>query len=116
MLDVINQDYLRTARAKGLREGRVIFRHALRNALIPLVTIFALDMPYIIAGAVFVETIFAWPGMGRLYYQAALQRDYPLLMAILMIGAGTILVSNLMADLLYAFLDPRIKYEGATQG
>ena len=77
MLDVIHQDYLRTARAKGLSERRVIFRHALRNAIIPLVTLFALDLPYLFGGTVFVEMIFAWPGMGRLYYQAALQRDYP---------------------------------------
>jgi peptide/nickel transport system permease protein len=110
MLDVIHQDYLRTARAKGLPERVVIFKHALRNALIPLVTLFALDLPYIFSGAVFVETIFAWPGMGRLYYQAALQRDYPVLLAILIIGAGFILISNLIADILYAVLDPRIRY------
>jgi peptide/nickel transport system permease protein len=110
MLDVIHQDYLRTARAKGLSERVVIFRHALRNALIPLVTLFALDLPYLFSGAVFVETIFAWPGMGRFYYQAALQRDYPVLMAILIIGAGFIIVSNLLADIVYASLDPRIRY------
>jgi peptide/nickel transport system permease protein len=111
MLDVIHQDYLRTARAKGGREWQVIFKHALRNALIPLVTLFALDIPYLFGGAVFVETIFAWPGMGRLYYQAALQRDYPLLMAILIIGSVIIIISNLLADVLYAYLDPRVRYE-----
>lgn len=111
MLDVIHQDYLRTARAKGLSERRVIFRHALRNAIIPLVTLFALDLPYLFGGTVFVEMIFAWPGMGRLYYQAALQRDYPILMAVLTIGAGFIILSNLIADILYAFLDPRIRYQ-----
>jgi peptide/nickel transport system permease protein len=110
MLDVIHQDYLRTARAKGLPERQVIYIHALRNALIPLVTLFALDLPYIFSGAVFIETIFAWPGMGRLYYQAALQRDYPILMAILIIGAGLIILSNLLADILCAALDPRIRY------
>ena len=110
MLDVIHQDYLRTARAKGLPERQVIYIHALRNALIPLVTMFALDLPYIFSGAVFIETIFAWPGMGRLFYQAALQRDYPILMAILFIGAGLIILSNLLADILYAALDPRIRY------
>jgi peptide/nickel transport system permease protein len=110
MLDVIHQDYLRTARAKGLSERRVIYKHALRNALIPLLTLFALDLPYIFSGAVFIETIFAWPGMGRLYYQAALQRDYPVLLAILIIGAVFVLLSNLLADILYAFLDPRIRY------
>jgi peptide/nickel transport system permease protein len=111
MLDVIHQDYLRTARAKGLAERAVIYRHGLRNALIPLVTMLALDMPYIITGAVFVEMIFAWPGMGRLYYQSALDRDYPVLMAILILSAGFIIISNLVADLLYAVLDPRIRYE-----
>jgi peptide/nickel transport system permease protein len=110
MLDVIHQDYLRAARAKGLPERRVIYKHALRNALIPLVTLFALDVPYIFGGAVFIETIFAWPGMGRLYYQAALQRDYPVLMGVLIIGAGLIILSNLVADILYAYLDPRIRY------
>ncbi len=110
MLDVIHQDYLRTARAKGAPESRVLGRHALRNALIPLITLFALDMPYIFSGAVFIETIFSWPGMGRLYYQSALQRDYPVLMAVLIIGAGFIILSNLLADVLYATLDPRIRY------
>ncbi len=111
MLDVINQDYLRTARAKGLSQNRVMFKHALRNALIPLVTILALDLPFIIGGAVFIEMLFAWPGMGLLYYQAALQRDYPILMAVLIIVGITIILSNLAADVLYAYLDPRIRYE-----
>jgi peptide/nickel transport system permease protein len=111
MLDVLHQDYLRTARAKGLPERLVLYKHALRNALIPLVTMFALDLPTIFAGAVFIEIIFSWPGMGRLYYQAATQRDYPILLAILIIGAGLILLSNLLADILYAFIDPRIRYE-----
>jgi peptide/nickel transport system permease protein len=111
MLDVIHQDYLRTARAKGLPERWVLYRHALRNAVIPLVTLLALDLPYVISGAVFVEMLFAWPGMGRLFYQAAEQRDYPVLMGILIIGAGAIILSNLLADILYAYLDPRVRYE-----
>ena len=110
MLEVIHQDYLRTARAKGLPESRVLYKHALRNALIPLVTLFALDLPYVFGGAVFVEMLFSWPGMGQLYYQAALQRDYPILLAILIIGAVFILLSNLLADIFYAILDPRIRY------
>ncbi|MCX6078959.1 MAG: ABC transporter permease [Chloroflexi bacterium] len=110
MLDVINQDYLRTARAKGLSARKVMFKHALRNALIPLVTLLALDLPYIFGGAVFIEMLFAWPGMGLLYYQAALQRDYPILMAVLIIGGISIILSNLLADVLYAYLDPRIRY------
>ena len=111
MLDVIHQDYLRTARAKGVPERTVIFKHALRNALIPLITLLALDLPYIFGGAVFIEMIFSWPGMGLLYYQAVLQRDYPVLMAVLVIGAMFIIVSNLLADILYAYLDPRIHYD-----
>jgi peptide/nickel transport system permease protein len=110
MLDVIHQDYLRTARAKGLSQSQVMFKHALRNALIPLVTLLALDLPYILGGAVFIEMIFSWPGMGLFYYHAALQRDYPVLLAILIIGAIAIILSNLLADVLYAYLDPRIRY------
>jgi peptide/nickel transport system permease protein len=110
MLDVIHQDYLRTARAKGLPMRTVIYKHALRNALIPLITLLALDLPYIFTGAVFVEILFSWPGMGRLYYQAALQRDYPLLMAVLIISAAFIILSNLLADILYGYLDPRVQY------
>ena len=111
MLDVIHQDYIRTARAKGLKEFRVLFKHALRNALLPLVTIFALDLPYIFAGSLYAEIIFSWPGMGRLYYQAALDRDYPLLMAVLTIGTVAVIFSNLLADIVYAKLDPRIHYD-----
>jgi peptide/nickel transport system permease protein len=111
MLDVIHQDYIRTARAKGLTEKRTLFIHALRNALLPLVTIFALDLPYIVAGSLYVEIIFSWPGMGRLYYQAAMDRDYPLLMAILIIGTAVVILSNLLADIVYAMLDPRIHYD-----
>jgi peptide/nickel transport system permease protein len=111
MLDVIHQDYVRTARAKGLKERNVLFKHALRNALLPLVTIFALDLPYIFAGSLYVEILFSWPGMGRLYYQAALDRDYPLLMAILTFGTVVVILSNLLADIVYARLDPRIHYD-----
>ena len=111
MLDVIHQDYIRTARAKGLSERLVMFRHALKNALIPLVTILALDIPYIFAGSLYVELIFSWPGMGRLYYQAATGRDYPLLMAILIITASFTVIANLMADIAYGYLDPRIRFE-----
>jgi peptide/nickel transport system permease protein len=111
MLDVVHKDYLRTARAKGLPEWMVLYKHALRNALIPLITMLAIDLPYIFGGAVFVETIFSWPGMGRLYFTAAVDRDYPVLLAILIIGAGTIILCNLLADLLYSFLDPRVRYD-----
>jgi len=111
MLDVIHQDYIRAARAKGLRERSVRYEHALRNAAIPLITMFALDIPFIFAGTVYVELLFSWPGMGRLYYQAATGRDYPVLMAILIIGAGLVFVCNLLADLGYAYLDPRVRYD-----
>ncbi len=111
MLEVINQDYIRTARAKGQSERVVLYKHALKNALIPLVTMFALDFPYIFAGSVFVELIFSWPGMGRLYYDAATYRDYPILLGVLIIGAGLIIISNLLADIGYAFLDPRVRYD-----
>jgi peptide/nickel transport system permease protein len=111
MLEILPLDYLRTARAKGVPERMVLFKHAFRNAVIPLITLLALDMPYIFTGAVLTETVFAWPGMGRLYYQSAVERDYPLLLAVLMIGAAFIILSNLLADILYAYLDPRIRYE-----
>ena len=110
MLDVIHQDYIRTARAKGFSERAVMLRHALKNALIPLVTIFALDIPYIFAGSLYVEIMFSWPGMGRLYYQAATGRDYPLLMAILIIASAFTVLANLLADIAYGFLDPRIRF------
>jgi len=111
MLDVVHQDYVRTAHAKGLTMSKVYFKHALRNALLPLVTVFALDLPYIFAGSLYVEIIFAWPGMGRLYYQAAIDRDYPMLMGILIIGTVAVILSNLLADMIYAKLDPRIHYD-----
>jgi peptide/nickel transport system permease protein len=109
MLEVIHHDYVRTARAKGLRERVVILRHAFRNAAIPLVTLMALDLPFLFTGALFAEVIFSWPGMGRLFYQAAERRDYGLLMAIIMITSLLIIIANLIADIVYAWLDPRIK-------
>jgi peptide/nickel transport system permease protein len=110
MLEVIHQDYVRTARAKGLRERVVVLRHAFRNAAIPLVTLMALDLPYLFSGAVFTEVIFSWPGMGRLFYDAAELRDYGVLMAVIMITSALIVLSNLFADVMYALLDPRIRY------
>jgi len=110
MLEVIQQDYVRAARAKGLRERRVIYQHALRNALIPLVTVVALGLPRLLGGTVIVEAIFAWPGMGTLAITAVRGRDYPVIMAINLISAMTILLSNLLADVIYAVIDPRIKY------
>jgi peptide/nickel transport system permease protein len=111
MLDVMHEDYIRTARAKGLRETLVFYKHALRNAILPLVTLIALDLPSLFAGALFVETIFAWPGMGRLFWDAARGRDYPVLLGVVMIDAVLIVVCNILADLLYGLLDPRVSYD-----
>ena len=110
MLETIGQDYVRTARAKGLGERVVVGRHALKNAAIPLVTVAALDLPELFVGALVTETIFGWPGMGRLYWDAATRGDYPIIMGILVVAAGLIIFANLVADVLYAYLDPRIRY------
>jgi peptide/nickel transport system permease protein len=109
MLEVIRQDYIRTARAKGLKEAQVIVRHALRNALMPVVTILGLSIPGLIGGAVIFETIFSIPGMGQLFYQSTMSRDYPTIMGILVIGAVLTLVGNLLADISYALVDPRVR-------
>ncbi len=110
MLEVLRQDYIRTARAKGLSEKKVIYRHALRNALIPIVTLLGLSLPALIGGGFIFETIFAWPGMGRLGYQAIMARDYPVIMGVGIVAALLTLLGNLIADITYAFIDPRIKY------
>jgi peptide/nickel transport system permease protein len=109
MLEVIRQDYITTARAKGLDERTVIFKHALRNALLPVITLLGLSVPGLIGGSVIFETIFAIPGMGQLFYQSVMMRDYPTIMGILVIGAVLTLLGNLIADLLYSVADPRIR-------
>ena len=111
MLEVIRQDYVRTARAKGLAEHVVVFKHALRNALIPIITLVGLYVPVLFSGTVFIEYVFAWPGMGRAIYDAILLRDYPLVMAGSFFFAVMVVVANLIADVLYAVVDPRIRYE-----
>ncbi len=111
MLDVMHEDYVRTARAKGLVERLVIYKHALRNAILPLITIIALDLPSLFAGGLFVETIFSWPGMGRLFWDAAKGRDYPVLLAVVMITAVLIILCNILADLAYGWFNPQVKYE-----
>ncbi len=110
MLEVIRQDYILTARAKGLSERVVIYRHALRNALLPVITILGLSVPGLIGGSVIFETIFAIPGMGQLFYMAVMARDYPVVMGILFIGAVLTLFGNLIADVSYALADPRIRF------
>ena len=111
MLEVLKMDYVRTARAKGLRERTVIYGHTFKNAAIPLVTVIALEIPSLFNGALFTETIFSWPGMGRLFFNSAERGDYTVLMGILMLSAMLIIVFNLVADIAYAFLDPRIRFD-----
>jgi peptide/nickel transport system permease protein len=108
MLDVIGQDYIRTARSKGLKEQAVVIGHALRNGAVPMVTVLALEIPDLFIGAVIVESIFAIPGMGRLFIESANLRDYPVLMGILLIASALVIASNLIADVVYGWLDPRI--------
>jgi ABC-type dipeptide/oligopeptide/nickel transport system permease component len=111
MLEVLNEDYIRTARAKGLSEWRVINKHALKNALLPVVTVVGLELGHLLGGAVVVETVFAWPGVGLLAVQAVLGRDYPIVQAVIIISALIFVVTNLLIDLLYTWLDPRISYQ-----
>ena len=109
MLDVLDMDYIRTARAKGTGRFKVIMKHAFRNALLPMVTLLGLTLPDIVSGSFIIETIFGWPGMGRLGVNSILQRDYPVVMAVTMISALMVVCGNLAADILYAVVDPRIK-------
>ncbi|MDA8186529.1 MAG: ABC transporter permease [Dehalococcoidales bacterium] len=111
MLEVLGQDYLRTARAKGLAEQTVVIKHALRNALIPFITLVGLTLPDLFGGAIITETIFAYSGMGILYYNAIMASDWPLVQAIMVMLAFLVVASNLFADVLYAFVDPRIRYD-----
>jgi peptide/nickel transport system permease protein len=113
MLDILNQDFMRTARAKGLSGPRVLFGHGLRAALVPLITLMGLQMPLLLGGALVTETVFSWPGMGLLFVNSLSMRDYPVLMAILMLSSVTVVLGNLAADLLNAWIDPRIRLDGA---
>jgi peptide/nickel transport system permease protein len=111
MQEVVRQDYVRTARAKGVPPGRVIWHHAFRNTLIPLVTLLGLSLPHVLSGAVILEQIFTWPGMGRLYFEAILRRDYPLIMGLTFMFSVLVLLGQLLADVLYAIVDPRVTYQ-----
>lgn len=111
MLEVLNQDYVRTAHAKGLAGHVVVARHALKNAFIPLVTLVMLDIPFLFGGALIVEQVFAWPGMGRMYWEHAVWVDYPVLMGILVLISILVVLCNLIADISYAFIDPRIRLQ-----
>jgi peptide/nickel transport system permease protein len=111
MLEVMSEDYIITARAKGLDEKKVLVRHGLRNALLPVVTIVGLSFRFLLAGSVLVETVFAWPGIGRLMYDSIAIRDYPVLMGILLLVSSVVIIANLAIDILYGFLDPRVRYQ-----
>jgi peptide/nickel transport system permease protein len=112
LLEVIRQDYIRTARAKGLSEGSVVYKHAVRNAVIPVVTLLGLMLPGLLGGSVIIETVFAIPGMGQLFFQSAFSRDEPVLMALIVIGASLSLLGNILADISYGLVDPRIRVSG----
>ncbi|HSB79401.1 MAG TPA: ABC transporter permease [Candidatus Methylomirabilis sp.] len=112
LLEVIRQDYMRTARAKGLPERAVIYKHGVRNAVIPVVTLLGMMLPGLLGGSVFIETVFAIPGMGQLFVQSAFSRDEPVLMALIVIGASLSLVGNILADISYGLVDPRIRVTG----
>lgn len=110
MLEVVRQDYVRTARAKGMAERVVVYKHALRNALLPIITLLGISLPSLVGGALIVETIFSWPGLGQMAYEAVISRDYPVIMTINLLFALAVLLGNLIADILYAVADPRIRY------
>jgi peptide/nickel transport system permease protein len=111
MLDVLNQDYIRTARAKGLTEKKVLIKHAFRNAAVPLITILGMQIGLLLGGAVVTETVFAWPGMGRLAVDSIRGGDYPVVQAVVVIFAFFVVIGNLLADILAAVIDPRIRLE-----
>lgn len=111
LISVLESDYVRTARAQGLTETRVLFVHAVPNALHPVVSVMALGLADLVSGAIITETVFAWPGIGRLFVQAMFARDYPVLMGVLLMGSLSVIAFNLLADVLYGLLDPRIRYE-----
>ena len=115
LLEVLNEEYVLSARARGFGERVVILNHALRNALIPIITIYGMSLPFLLGGAAIIESIFAWPGMGRLAVDAVSGRDYPLLMATITMGAVMTVFGNLLADLTYVWVDPRVSYEGKKQ-
>jgi peptide/nickel transport system permease protein len=109
--EVLKEDYITTARAKGLPERVVVYKHGLRNALLPLVTVLGMDFAFVLAGTVLIETVFAWPGMGRLMFEAIAARDYPILTGIFTVVTAMVIVVNILTDLVYAWIDPRVVYE-----
>jgi len=111
MIDVFNEDYIRTARSKGLGENIIVYKHALRNAILPVVTLLGMRIPWLFGGSVITETVFSWPGMGRLLVDSILKRDYPIVQGIVLIIAILVIFFNLVVDLLYGYIDPRIRYD-----
>jgi peptide/nickel transport system permease protein len=109
ILEVLGLDYIRTARAKGLNNRSVLFKHALRNAALPLVTIVGLDIPFLLGGAIVTESVFSWPGMGRLFWEYAQRSDYPVVLGVLLIVSTAVVVLTIVTDVVYTFVDPRIK-------
>jgi len=111
LLDVLTEDYITTARAKGFKRKDIVMKHALPNAMLPMVTVIAINLGFMIGGAIQTETVFSWPGIGRLVYEALMARDYPILQGAFLIISITVIVANFIADILYGYLDPRIKYD-----
>ena len=111
MLEILGEDFIRTARSKGLPERLVVFRHALRNAMIPTITVFGLQIPGLFGLSVVIETVFSWPGIGKLLVDAVLKRDFPLVQGIVVLYTVIVILINLLVDVLYVYIDPRIKYE-----
>lgn len=111
MLEILNEDYIRTARGKGIGEKSVIYTHAMKNAMIPIITLIGLQIPFIFSGSVIIETVFSWPGMGRLLVNSVLQRDYPVVQGLVLVYAIIVVISNLLVDIAYGYFDPRIEYE-----
>ena len=111
MLEVLHSDFMWTARSKGLREGRILRKHALRNAMIPIITLIGINIPVLFSGAIMIEQVFQWPGLGTLFNSAVTQRDLSLLMGLCLFSSVVVMVSNLLTDIAYAIVDPRIRYE-----
>jgi len=111
MLEILGMDYITSARAKGVKERTVLFKHALRNAILPVLTVISVNFAFQFAGAMIIETVFSWPGLGRMMFESVFRRDYPVLMGLLVVTSVGVIVINLLTDLLYAYLDPRVVYE-----
>jgi peptide/nickel transport system permease protein len=111
MLEILRQDFIRTERAKGLSERKVIYKHAIRNAMVPVVTVIGLNFGLLLSGAILTETVFSWPGVGRLVVDSVYARDYPLVIGCILVFALVFVIVNLITDLLYTYIDPRIRYD-----